>query len=205
MAAAPAQPLRLDTGRGPHLRNNSQRLSQMSKYEHSEWFLNQVHPHGPALRSYLRGQFPSVRDVDDVVQESYLRVWRARLSRQVDFPKSFLFQVARSVTIDLLRRERVSPVDRTATSETIAVIDERPSAAEVACTQSEIDLLVRAIEEMPARLREVMILRKIDGYSQKEIAQRLGISELTVQAHVVRGLRKLEEFFRAHGIEGRRS
>lgn len=171
----------------------------MSQVEHTEWFVNEVHPHGPALRAYLRGQFPSVRDVDDVVQESYLRVWRARLRSPIGFSKSFLFQVARSVTIDLLRRERVAPL-RPADDATLTVIpDPAPDAAEVACTRSEIDLLVRAIDALPRRLREVMILRKLDGLSQKEIALRLGLSEATVQAHVVRGLRRLEEFFRAHG------
>ena len=175
----------------------------MSKVEHSDWFINEVHAHGPALRAYLRGQFPTVRDVDDVVQESYLRVWRARLHRPIDFSKSFLFQVARSVTIDLLRRERVTPLRRTEEAVMTAVADERPSAAEVACTRSDVELLVRAIDAMPARLREVMILRKLDGLSQKEIAQRLGLSEPTVQAHVVRGLRRLEDFFRHHGVQTR--
>lgn len=175
----------------------------MSKFEHSEWFVNEVHPHGPALRAYLRGQFPSVRDVDDVVQESYLRVWRARLHRPIDFSKSFLFQVARTVSIDLLRRERVAPVRPADDAVVAAVADERPDAADAACTQSEIELLVRAIDAMPARLREVMILRKIDGVSQREIALRLGLSEATVQVHVVRGLRRLEEFFRAHGAATR--
>jgi RNA polymerase sigma-70 factor (ECF subfamily) len=175
----------------------------MSKLEHSDWFVNEVHTHGPALRAYLRGQFPAVRDVDDVVQESYLRVWRARLNQPVGFSKSFLFQVARRVTIDLLRRQRVAPITETSEATFIAVPDQRPDAAEIACTQSEIELLVRAIDAMPARQREVMILRKIDGLSQKEIAQRLGLSELTVQVHVVRGLRRLEEFFRAHGVASR--
>ena len=46
-------------------------------------------------------------------------------------------------------------------------------------------------------MREVIVLRKIDGLSQKEIAARLGLSELTVQVHVVRGLRRLEDFFRS--------
>ena len=175
----------------------------MSDFDPSDWFNNEVHAHGPALRAYLRGQFPTVRDVDDVVQESYLRVWRARLHRPIDFSKSFLFQVARSVTIDLLRRERVTPIRPVDEAIMVSVADDRPTAADVACTRSEIELLVCAIDAMPARLREVMILRKIDGLSQKEIAQRLGLSELTVQAHVVRGLRRLEEYFRIHGVETR--
>lgn len=175
----------------------------MSKAEHSDWFVNEVHAHGPALRAYLRGEFPAVRDVDDVVQESFLRVWRARLDRPIGFSKSFLFQVARRVSIDLLRRERGAPLTRADEATLGAIADERPTGAEAACTRCEIELLIRAIDAMPARLREVMILRKIDGLPQKDIAARLGLSELTVQVHIGRGLRKLEEFFRAHGASVR--
>jgi hypothetical protein len=42
------------------------------------WFAEEVQPHDAQLKAYLRGAFPAVRDVEDVVQESYLRVWRAR-------------------------------------------------------------------------------------------------------------------------------
>jgi RNA polymerase sigma-70 factor (ECF subfamily) len=50
-----------------------------------------------------------------------------------------------------------------------------------------------------------MVLRKIEGLSQKEIAARLGVTEGTVQVHVVQGLRKLEEIFVAYGAPGERT
>lgn len=46
--------------------------------ETAHWFTEHVHPHDAQLKAYLRGAFPAVRDVEDVVQESYLRVWRVR-------------------------------------------------------------------------------------------------------------------------------
>src|SRR5438876_12279709 len=60
----------------------------------SRWFAAEVHAHERSLRAYLRGAFPSVRDVDDVVQESYVRVWKARLAHPIQSARSFLFQVA---------------------------------------------------------------------------------------------------------------
>jgi RNA polymerase sigma-70 factor (ECF subfamily) len=77
----------------------------------------------------------------------------------------------------------------------LPVMDGRPGVAEVACTNDELVLLAQAIHALPARCREVMIMRQIEGASQKEIARRLGISELTVQTHVVQGLRRIEAFF----------
>ena len=76
----------------------------------SRWFAEEVQPHDALLKAYLRRSFPAERDLDDVVQEAYLRLWRARLSPRIRFSKAFLFQVARRIVIDLLRRERVSPI-----------------------------------------------------------------------------------------------
>ena len=160
--------------------------------DRSAWFADEVQPHGPQLKSYLKGSFPGVRDVDDVVQESFLRVWQARAVRPVASAKSFLFSVARNLAIDLLRRQKVAPLETLPDSATWSVMDDRPDAAESACTREEIDLLVQALAELPPRCREVMLLRQIEGIPQKEIARRLGLSELTVQTHVVNGLRRLE-------------
>ncbi|MGH7956741.1 MAG: RNA polymerase sigma factor [Opitutaceae bacterium] len=161
----------------------------------SQWFHDEVHPHDAQLKSYLRGSFPSVREVDDLVQESYLRVWKARAAQPIGSARSFLFQVARRLAIDVLRRRKTSRIDAVCDLAALPVIEDRPSAADAACRSEELWLLAQAIHALPARCREVMILRKIEGLSQKQIAVRLGITEGTVQIHVGRGLRHLEDFF----------
>lgn len=165
----------------------------------ARWFSDEVRPHELSLKAYLRGAFPAVRDVDDVVQESYLRIWRARLVHPIRSTKSFLFQVARHLALDLVRRGRVSPIDPVPDLAGLSVMDDRPGVAEVACSREELQLLARAIDALPARCRQIMILRQIESVSQKEIATRLGISVLTVQVHVVKGLRRIEQYFRRHG------
>jgi hypothetical protein len=79
--------------------------------ENRHWFEHEVHAHDAQLKSYLGSSYPLGCDVEDVVQEAYLRVWKARLARPIHSAKSFLFQVARHLAIDLLRRNRVSPLD----------------------------------------------------------------------------------------------
>lgn len=72
------------------------------------WFEEEVQPHESALRSWLRGQFPQLADLDDVVQESYLRLLRTR-QRQADAirnVRTFLFGIARHVAIETFRRRR---------------------------------------------------------------------------------------------------
>lgn len=167
--------------------------------EHARWFAEEVHPHDGNLRAYLRNSFPGMHDVDDVVQESYLRVWRAKATQPIRSTKAFLFQVARHLAFDFARRKLRSPVDFIPDIATLRVIDAGPGAVQAVSTKEEVALLARALDSLPARCRDVMVLRRIEGVSQKEIAARLGISELTVQTHVVHGLRRLKVYFREYG------
>lgn len=168
--------------------------------DRTAWFATEIQPHGLQLRSYLRGSFPSVRDVDDVVQESYLRIWRARARQSIRSAKNFLFQIARHVALDQLRHERLSPIDPVADLAGLRVMDGEPDAAAAACSHDEIALLAAAIDALPARCREIFVLRKIQRVPQREIARRLGLSEHTVQAQVSRGMKRCEKFFAELGL-----
>lgn len=158
--------------------------------------------HDAQLKAYLRSSFPKVgEDVDDVVQEAYLRVWKASLASPIRAAKSFLFQVARHLAIDFLRHDKISPIVSLPDPAAQSVLDDRPGVVDIACTHEEIALLARALDALPARCREVMILRQIQGVPQKEIARQLGLSELTVQTHVVNGLRRVEAFMHRYSRE----
>ncbi|MDB6170056.1 MAG: polymerase, sigma-24 subunit, subfamily [Verrucomicrobia bacterium] len=168
--------------------------------DQSSWFTSEVYPHDASLKAYLRSRYPAVGDIDDVVQESYLRLWKATIARRVEYSKSFLFRIARNLAVDLLRRGQRSPVDRCTDRDVSFVLDDRPSAAEAAITHDEVCLLAKAIEALPEKCRRVMILRQIEGLPQREIAARLGLSEQTIQSHVVRGLRAIGDYLRAKGV-----
>lgn len=165
-----------------------------------DWFVDEIHTHDAQLKAYLRGCFPSLRDVDDIAQESYLRIWRVRATRSIRSAKGFLFQVARHVATDLLRRGQACPVQTVAALEEIEIPDEQLEVAGDVCTREEIALLAEAIDALPSRCREIFILRKIQRVPQKEIARRLGISEQTVQGLVLRGMKRCEKFLARRGL-----
>ena len=161
-----------------------------------QWFKDEVQPHDTSLRAYVRGRFPAVRDVDDVVQESYLRIWQARARHPIQSARAFLFRIARNLALDIVRHDRRSPIKVVTDLSHLFVIDDRPDAAAAASRQQEIALLVDAIDALPARCREIFILRKLRGVSQKDIAARLGLSEQTVQVQAARGLRRVADSLR---------
>lgn len=168
--------------------------------EVGQWFTEEVQPHDSQLKSYLRAAFPSVRDVEDIVQETYLRIWKTRATQSIRSAKGFLFHLARHVALDFVRHQRASPIKDVTDLAQLRAFDQGPDAAEAACSREEIALLADAIDTLPARCREIFILRKIHRVPQKEIARRLGLSEQTVQVQVSRGMKRCEEFFARHGL-----
>lgn len=162
--------------------------------------MQEVRPHEPMLRSYLHGAYPDVGDVDDVVQESFLRIWKANAATPIRSARAFLFEVARHLALDLLRRKRNSPIVAVIDLPALRVLDARPGADELACSREEVELLAQAIHALPPRCREIVVLRKLKCIPQKEIAAQLGISEKTVQVQVVRGVKRIGEILRARGV-----
>jgi len=164
------------------------------------WFQEQVQPHGSLLKSYLKGAFPSVRDIDDVVQESYLRIWKAKAAQPIASAKAFLFKVARHIAVDLVRRNRRSLVDSVSNFDSLNVIEDRATADASVRLQEKINLLTDAFASLPARRREIIVLRKLKRLPQKEVAEMLGISERTVENLLFRGIKQCQAYLHARGL-----
>ncbi|MBL9204011.1 MAG: sigma-70 family RNA polymerase sigma factor [Opitutaceae bacterium] len=167
--------------------------------EQARWFVDEVLPHEPQLRGWLRARFPGVQDVDDIVQESFARLLRAHASGPVACARAFLFVTARNLALNHLRHQRVERPEGTGEIDPHTLLDERAGVPESVADAEEFQILIRAIQALPDRCRQIITLRKIYGLSQKETAERLGISEHTVEAQGVIGLRKCIEYFRRHG------
>jgi RNA polymerase sigma-70 factor (ECF subfamily) len=168
--------------------------------EHSRWFAEEVHPHEPALRAYLHHQFPTLRDIDDLVQEAYARLIRARQGGKFDRSRAYLFVTARNAALDLFRRNRIISLTGIEEIDRLHVVDDRPDAAEAASHEQELAILAEAIRALPARCREVVTLRGVHGWPYRTIAQKLGISENTVNAQLAIGLLRCRQFLRARGV-----
>jgi len=178
-------------------------MSSLPGSEESRWFAAEVQPHEPAVRAYLRRRFPGATDVDELIQESYLRMLRARQTGPIASAKAYLFTTARHLALALFRRPRIfSPIPVTDLPAS-RIIQEDVDVTEQVSTTEEIAVLLDAIDALPNRCREIFILRKLHGLSQKEIARKLGLSDQTVQVQVARGAKKCAHFLRRHGVTSR--
>ncbi|PTX97676.1 sigma-70 family RNA polymerase sigma factor [Opitutus sp. ER46] len=162
--------------------------------EQAGWFCQFLQPHEAMLRSWLKSRFPGA-DVDDIIQEAYVRVLAARATTPMDSPKAFLFATARNLALGRLRHERVAGQGGLAEIDADGILDDGADVSESVARAQELEILTQAIQSLPTRCRQIITLRKIYGLSQKEVAARLGIAEHTVEAQGTIGLRKIAEYF----------
>jgi RNA polymerase sigma factor (sigma-70 family) len=172
----------------------------MPPSDQARWFAEEVQPHESSLRSYLRNVFPSLPDIDDLVQESYARLIRAKAAGRVSYAKAFLFTTARNAALDFFRRRKIVSIDGVADLAGLSVVEDRPDAAEAVNKQQELELLARAVRILPDRCRQVLTLRMLYGMSHKEIAAELRISEHTVKAQLAKGMRRCADYLTERGL-----
>jgi len=160
------------------------------------WFEENLLPHEPMLKAWLRSRFSSLRDIDDVVQESYLRVLRVEGIREMKSPKGFLFSTARNLAMDQVRRNKVIRFESLAEKEALFVLLEHEDFDKTRRREKELQTLTKAIHSLPPRCRQVFTLRKIYGLSHKEISEKLGISLNTIDSQISIGLWKCKKYFK---------
>ena len=158
------------------------------------WFAEHILPHEPVLRAWLAQGFGPRLAVDDVVQEAFLRVLRARATGELHAPKAFLFAIARNLALDQLRRHAVSRTDSLVEADLSNVLDDHASIPETVARNQELALLTEAIQSLPDRCRQVMTLRIVYGLTQRVIGEKLGISDRTVAAQLAIGTKKCTDF-----------
>ena len=130
-------------------------------------------------------------DAEDVRNDLYIRILEAAECARPAIPKAFLFSAARNLLIDLARRNQVVAIDLLADLDVLNVLIDEVFPERHASGRQQLQRLSMFFDRMPAKCREVLWMRRIDGLPQKEVAQRLGITEATVEKHVHRGLRYL--------------
>jgi len=157
------------------------------------WFTREILAHEASLMRYLRRIWLDHAELPDLRQEAYVRVYEAAAKARPLAPKSFLFTTVRHLMADRVRRQRIVSIETVADLETLDVLVDEITPERRTSARQELRRLSRAFERLPEKCRNVVWLRKVEDLSQREVAQRLGIAETTVEKHVAKGALLLAE------------
>ncbi|EQB14806.1 RNA polymerase sigma factor [Novosphingobium lindaniclasticum] len=157
--------------------------------ERAAWLGRNVYPYEAALRQWLRPRAASAGlEVDNIVQETYAILASINQVDHIRNPRTYMFEVAKSVVLQSLRRAKVVTIDIEANAQVLDIPEDAPSPERVVADRQELLRVSAAIAALPDRCREVFTLRKVEGLSQRETAQALGIAESTIEKHMVKAL-----------------
>jgi RNA polymerase sigma factor (sigma-70 family) len=158
-----------------------------------DWFMREVLPLEPMLTRFLQRNWRNDAEISDLRQEAYARVYEAAQRERPQLVKPFLFQITRNLMIDRLRRQSVVNLESVADFDWLNVSDDKPSSEAYVAARQELRLLQAALDKLPPRCRQVVLMRKVDGLSQKEVAKHMGITIETVENQVAKGMRVLAQ------------
>lgn len=162
--------------------------TMLSVADVSDWFVREVLPLEAILIHFLQHNWQNENEIVDLRQEVYLRVFEAAQQGLPEYTKRFVLTTARNLLIDRVRREQVVPIDAVADVEAMTVAIDAPGPDRIVMAREELRRLQLALDRLPPRCREAVILAHIEGLSGKEIAHRMGISEATVSRHLSNGI-----------------
>lgn len=132
---------------------------------------------------------------EDLAQEAGIRLIALARAEPIENPRAFLFHAATNLARDALRRKIVA--EGHAATQTLP--EPGFGADHVAGAREEVAAVAREIERLPPRPREVLLLARVEGFNQREIADRLGLKPKTVENHLTRALAQLTTRLRRGG------
>lgn len=159
------------------------------------WLARNLLPHEALLRTRLRRMNIYGLEVDDVIQEVYARIASLPDLDAIKYPLRYAIQTATAIAIDHMRRTRVVPINAVGDLEQLEILAPEASPEQQLEFRDEIAAVGRLLAQLPRRTREVLILRRVEGLSQRETAERLCISVKTVEKHMAGGVAALMALF----------
>jgi len=147
------------------------------------------------LVGFVRRLCGDAAAAEDIAQEAGVRLIALARREPVDDPRAFLFHVAANLARNHLRHRMVAA----GYVESHDAVEPAAGADHVAQMREELAAVEKAIERMPPRPRDVLLLARVEGLTNKEIAARLGLAPKTVENHLTRALTQLWGAFQGRG------
>jgi len=161
-------------------------------------------PHLDAAHNLARWLLRNEEDAKDVVQEAYLRAFKSFGGFHGSNGRAWLLTIVRNTSYTLLKKNRAVDLTTTFDEEIHASGDESASPAIIVEHAEDAELVTKAMDELPAEFREILVLRHQEGLSYKEIADIAQIPPGTVMSRLARARAKLREYLAAQIVRSNR-
>lgn len=160
----------------------------------NEWFCREVLPLESSLTAYIRRNWRSPADVSDLRQEIYERVLLGARNGLPLSSRQFVYTTARHHLINRAKRAKLVSFDLVSDLEAVTHWVDGLEPERHVSAREELRRVQAGLEVLPARCREVVRLRKIEGLTTREVAERLGIGVDTVEKQITQGMRALVDY-----------
>lgn len=155
--------------------------------------LNQFNTSQLSLRNFISRYVVSPHDIDDVTQETFLRAYKAEQEKdkEIEHPKAFLFRIAKNLMLSEFSRKARKITDYIEDYDNTEEILNSENLEANVMAQQKLGIYCEAVASLPKQCRKVVIMKKVYGMQNKEIARRLELSVSTVEKHLCKGIRQL--------------
>jgi RNA polymerase sigma factor (sigma-70 family) len=169
--------------------------------DRARWLAQHIVPHERAIRSWLIRRTHDL-DIDDIIQEMYARLASLNNPENIRNPRQYAAQTAISIALNLARHARVVPMISVGDFEEFGLVSPEPSPERAVNSQEELRELESTLQELPPLCRTAFLLRRVEGLSQKDVAEKLRISVKTVEKYMARSVRLLIQTYGRGGESG---
>ena len=145
------------------------------------------------LKAFISRFLYRPQDVDDITQETFIRAFKAEKKGVIEHPKAYLYRIARNLALKELTKKSTKMTSFIEDSCSPEVLGSDEDVEKQVGTLEKLSRVKTAIAELPPQCQRVFIMRKVYGFSHKEISHELGISVSTVEKHIVSGLKRCRQ------------
>ncbi|MFO0775520.1 MAG: RNA polymerase sigma factor [Nitrospiraceae bacterium] len=149
----------------------------------------------------LVGMVQSQEIAADIVQDTYLKLLKLGAGQGVEQPRALLHRIAGNLAIDYLRREKIKPTGDASFEDAMQVPSHAPSPERILIGKRRFRACLQSIDSLPPRTRQAFLLCRVYGYSYREIAAHMRISEGAVEKLLMRALKHCCEALDAHDAD----
>ncbi len=164
-----------------------------------DWLATHIVPHEAGVRRWLIASGTSPDDADDLIQDAYCRLGELGSVDHIAVPRAYFLMIVRNLRREGYRRQKVIRFDALTETLSSSIMDERGDPERVADARRELARVSSVLAALPARCREIFRLRRMEGLSQREIANRMGVSEGVVENDAAKAVRHLLSAMRTDG------